>query len=101
MTVKKTVDTTKVKLSDVPGQPDTKGTEADNLAPATDMEASGAFIEPTIVERIDTAHPAVDNEPRKGAPVSSNQIDFNEPSAITPQEEAVAKNLGAAVEDQD
>jgi hypothetical protein len=33
--------------------------------------------------------------------VSSNQIDFNEPSAITPQEEAVEKNLRAAAEDQD
>ena len=101
MTVKKTVNTKDVKLSDVLGQPDTKALEADNLAPATDMAASGAFIEPTIVERIDTEHPAVDNEPRKGAPVTSNQIDFNDPSALTSQEEAVAKNLGATAEDQD
>lgn len=86
MTIKKTVDTSDVKLSDIPGQPDT-------LAPATDVAASGAMIEPTIVDRIDTKHPAVDNEPRKGASVASNQIDFNTPSALTTQEAEVIENL--------
>lgn len=89
MTVKK--DTTNVKLSDVPGVPDTKLMEADKLAPATDVAASGALIEPTIVERIDTNHPAVDNEPRKGAPKVSNMIDFNDPTLT--QAEAVEENL--------
>lgn len=86
MTIKKTVDTSDVKLSDVPGKPDT-------LDPATDVAASGAMIEPTIVDRIDTEHPAVDNAPRKGASVASNQIDFNTPSALTTQEAEVIENL--------
>jgi hypothetical protein len=90
---KKTVDTTDVKLSDRPGTADTKGMTEDTLAPATEMAASGAFIEPTIVERIDTDHPAVDNEPRKGQPKIANQIDFNDPTLS--QEEAVEQNLKA------
>ncbi len=35
--------------------------KVDELTPATDVAASGAMIEPEIVQRIDTAHPAVDN----------------------------------------
>jgi hypothetical protein len=93
MTVKKTVDTTDVKLSDFPGIADTSMMQVDTLTPATDVAASGAMIEPTIVERIDTSHPAVDNEPRKGAPKLSNQIDFNDPTL--PQAEAVEANLKA------
>lgn len=91
MTIKKSVDTTDVKLSDVPGVADTAMLKVDDLAPATDVAASGALIEPTIVERIDTSHPAVDNEPRKGAPKLSNQIDFNDPTIS--QAEAVEQNL--------
>lgn len=90
---KKSVDTSDVKLSDVPGVADTKGLEIDKLEPATEVAASGALIEPTIVERIDTSHPAVDNEPRKGASVASNQIDFNTPSGLTTQEDEVVENL--------
>ena len=51
------------------------------------------MIEPTIVERIDTSHPAVDNEPRKGATVASNQIDFNTPSGLTTEQAEVVDNL--------
>lgn len=90
---KKTVDTSKVKLSDKPGVADTKGLDVDTLAPATVVEPSGAMIEPTIVERIDTAHPAVDNEPRKSQPKFANQIDFNDPGLS--EAEAVAENLAA------
>ncbi len=93
MTAKKTVDTSKVKLSDKPGVADTKGLEIDDLAPATQIEPSGAMIEPTIVERIDTSHPAVDNEPRKGQPKVANQIDFNDPTIS--ESEAVKRNLAA------
>lgn len=93
MTAKKTVDTSKVKLSDKPGVADTKGLEIDDLAPATQIEPSGAMIEPTIVERIDTSHPAVDNEPRKGQPKVANQIDFNDPTIS--ESEAVERNLAA------
>lgn len=77
---KKSVDTSGVKLSDVPGVADTKDLEIDKL-------------ESAIVERIDTDHPAVDNEPRKGASVASNQIDFNTPSGLATPEEQVEANL--------
>lgn len=91
-TTKSSVDTTDVKLSDTPGVADTK-LQPDKLKPATEVAASGAMIEPTIVERIDYAHPAVDNEPRKGQPARSNQIDFNDPTLT--QAEAVEANLKA------
>ncbi len=90
---KKSVDTSDVKLSDVPGVPDTKLMKADTLTPATDVAASGAMIEPEIASRIDTSHPAVDNEPRKGQPVIANRIDFNDPGLG--ESEAVAENLKA------
>jgi hypothetical protein len=89
---KKTVDTTDIKPSHVPGVSDTAGMTEDTLTPATKVEASGAFIEPEIVERIDVDHPAVDNNPRKGQPAVANQIDFNDPHLGV--EEAVEKNLG-------
>jgi len=88
---KKTVDTTDIAPSHVPGVSDTAGMTEDTLTPATAVAASGAFIEPEIVDRIDVDHPAVDNNPRKGQPAIANQIDFNDPHLGT--EEAVAKNL--------
>jgi hypothetical protein len=88
---KHTVDTTDIKPSDLPGVSDTTGMTEDTLTPATDVAASGAFIEPEIVARIDVDHPAVDNHPRKGQPAIANQIDFNDPHLGT--EDAVAKNL--------
>lgn len=77
---KKSVDTSRVKLSDVPGVADTADIKPENLTPATEVAASGAMIEPEIVERIDTDHPSVDNEPRKGQPAVANRIDFNDPT---------------------
>jgi hypothetical protein len=88
---KATVDTTDIKPSKIPGVSDTAGLTEDKLTPATDVAASGAFIEPEIVSRIDVDHPAVDNNPRKGQPVISNQIDFNDPHLDT--QEAVERNL--------
>lgn len=67
----------------------------ENLTPASDVAASGAFIEPEIVAGVDVDHPAVDNNPRAGTPASSNQIDFNDPTLT--QAQAVAKNLGVDV----
>lgn len=99
MTVtKKTVDTTNIAPSGTPGVSDTAGITEDTLTPATHVAASGAFIEPEIVDRIDVSHPAVDNNPRKGQSKLANQIDFNDPTAST--EEAVAPNLDAAGADQ-
>jgi hypothetical protein len=66
-------------------------TDTDNLSPATKFDASGAIIEPEIVERVDLSHPAVDSSPRANSSVEMNQIDFNDPTIS--QEEAVAKNL--------
>lgn len=88
-------DTSDVKLSDVPGVADTSLRKIDDLTPATDVAASGAMIEPTIVERIDTSHPAVDNEPRKGQPVIANQIDFNDPTVSDSDAVAVALGMKA------
>jgi hypothetical protein len=81
-----TVDTSDVPLAT---------RQPDNLSPATtkDLEASGALQEPTIKERIDTKHPAVDDEPRKGLPPESNRIDFNDPTISGA--EAVEQNLKA------
>lgn len=90
---KKTVDTTDIEPSGIPGVSDTAGMTEDTLTPATDVAASGAFIEPEIVARIDVDHPAVDNNPRKGQPVLANQIDFNDPWLGT--EDAVEKSLAA------
>ena len=90
---KSTVDTTKIKPSDIPGVSDTAGLTEDKLTPATQVAASGAFIEPEIVERIDVDHPAVDNNPRAGQPAVANQIDFNDPHLDSA--EAVEKNLKA------
>jgi hypothetical protein len=71
--------------------PATKPAEADKLAPATEPTESGALMEDTIKERIDLGHPAVDDQPRKGLPPESNQIDFNDPrSAREVQKEAAA-----------
>lgn len=93
-TKKTAADTSGVKTSDIPGVADTALLKTDVLAPATDVAASGAMIEPTIVERIDTSHPAVDNEPRKGQPVIANAIDFNDPRKT--DAEAVAEALEQA-----
>jgi hypothetical protein len=88
---KKTVDTTDIAPSHVPGVSDTRGLTEDNLTPATAVAASGAFIEQEIVDRIDVDHPAVDNNPRKGQPKVANQIDFNDPHLDN--EAAVTTNL--------
>jgi hypothetical protein len=90
---KNTVDTTDIAPSHVPGVSDTLGMTEDNLTPATSVAASGAFIEPEIVDRIDVDHPAVDNNPRKGQPKLANQIDFNDPHIDSA--EAVKRNLEA------
>ena len=88
---KRTVDTSDIKPSDTPGVSDTAGLTEDNIEGATKVEASGAFIEPAIVDRIDVAHPAVDNHPRAGQPKIANQIDFNDPHLDSA--DAVERNL--------
>ncbi|HEY0328802.1 MAG TPA: hypothetical protein VGC77_06830 [Rhodopseudomonas sp.] len=65
--------------------------DIDKLTPATKPEASGALQEPEIAEGVDTGHPAVDANPRKGAKPDSNRIDFNDPTLSA--HDAVVKNL--------
>lgn len=66
---------------------------AEKLAPATSFEASGAIIEPAIVDRVDMNHGAVDDNPRERSTADMNRLDLNVPSALEPQEDAVARNL--------
>lgn len=73
----------------------TAGDQPEKLAPATSFEASGAVIEPAIVDRVDMTHPSVDANPRAGATADMNRIDFNTPSALASQEEQVEENLKA------
>lgn len=73
----------------------TSGDKAESLKPATKIEASGAIIEPAIRSGVDMTHPSVDANPREKSTADMNRIDFNEPTALTSQEEAVAKNLKA------
>jgi hypothetical protein len=93
MTASKQKDALTSKSVDTSGDP-LKPAEPDKLKAAgnDDLEASGALVEPTIKDRVDTKHPAVDDEPRKGLPETSNRIDFNDPTISGA--EAVARNLG-------
>lgn len=67
--------------------------QSDKLTADTKPDAAGVLQDPEISERVDTTHPAVDDNPRKGLPEKSNQIDFNDPT-ITGAE-AVRRNLEA------
>lgn len=68
--------------------------KTDELTPAKEMAASGALIETTIVERVPTDHPAIDNNPRAGQSVAANRIDMNDPTV--PGHVQTARNLGLA-----
>ena len=67
-----------------------------NISPATDFAASGAVIEDGAKKNVDMGHASVDDNPRKDTTADMNRIDFNEPSALTPPEEAVEKALKAS-----
>lgn len=71
----------------------TRKTATKAPAPAKKMEASGALIEPAIVDGVDTGHPAIDDNPREGQPAEANRIDLNDPTLT--DAEAVEKNLEA------
>ena len=87
-----TAETSAMKPSPIPGVADTDLAKPDDIAPATDVAASGALIEPAIVQRIDTAPPAVDDPPRAASRVVDNLITFNDPTV--PGHVQVARNLG-------
>ena len=73
----------------------TTADKAEDLAPATDVAASGALIEPAIVTGIDTAYVSVDDNPRERSTADMNRIDLNTPSALASQEEQVVDHLKA------
>lgn len=66
-------------------------TEQANIAPATEIDPSGAPVQ--IVPDVDMNHPAVDADPRKGTTEAQNRIDFNDPNKSGA--EAVADMLNA------
>jgi len=57
-----------------------ESTAVTNPAPANTMDpASGAFVEPAIIEGVPADHPAVENNPRKATSAVQNGQDFNDP----------------------
>lgn len=57
-----------------------ENTAVTNPAPSSTMDpASGAFVEPAIIEGVPTDHPAVENNPRKATSAVQNGQDFNDP----------------------
>lgn len=74
------------------GKPaETEGQKAANIAPATNIDTSGAPQQ--IVPDVDMSHPAVDDNPRANTTVDQNRIDFNDPTV--PGHQAVAEALNA------
>ena len=60
-------------------------------APATRLEeASGAIIEPAIVEAVDVTHESVDANPRAGTTATQNAIHWNAAKPATPEHDEVA-----------
>ena len=72
---------------------DAKLAEPANMAPATEVAASGAIMEPEAAEAVDFSHPAVDNNPRAGTTVRQNVAEFNDPTLSA--SEATQANLDA------
>lgn len=62
--------------------------------PATEFDPSGA---PHQTANVDTAHPALDANPREDTTADQNRIDLNDPTLS--DEEAVAKNLAEGSKD--
>lgn len=62
-------------------------------AKSSNIEASGAIMEPAVKSAIDVDHPAVDNNPRAGTTERQNKVDFNDPTLKA--SDAVQENLDA------
>ena len=71
---------------------DVKKTGDNQIAPATEIDPSGAPVQ--IVPDVDLSHPAVDADPRANTTAEQNRIDFNDPTIEG--SEAVERNLKAA-----
>lgn len=57
-----------------------------NPAPATEMQPSGAFVEPEILQAVDVDHPSVENNPRFGTSAVQNGVDWNDPTGRLPDD---------------
>lgn len=58
-----------------------------NPAPADTMNpASGAFVEPGVIDAIPADHPSVENNPRRGTSSVQNGSDFNDPRHLDPKD---------------
>lgn len=68
---------------------DFDGSGPASIAPATDIDTSGAPQQ--IVPDVDLDHPAVDADPRANTTATQNRIDFNDPTK--PGYEVVEQNL--------
>lgn len=62
-----------------------------NPAPAAGLtEASGAVVEPEVLSAVDLGHESADANPREGTTTAQNQIDWNDPKRIRPEDEVFA-----------
>ncbi|MCV9997332.1 hypothetical protein OE766_03650 [Pararhizobium sp. YC-54] len=86
-----------VKKTAAPVATGTEGARLASIPAATEIDPSGAPVQ--NVPDADLAHPAVDNDPRKGTTVDQNKIDFNDPTLTG--REAVEKSLGYKSGDDD
>ena len=60
-------------------------------APAAELtEASGAIVEPAIVDAVDLTHEAIDANPRSGTSAVQNAIDLNDAKRANPTDPGFA-----------
>ena len=60
-------------------------------APASELtEASGAIVEPAIVDAVDVTHEAIDANPRSGTSAVQNAIDLNDAKRANPTDPGFA-----------
>lgn len=61
------------------------GTAVADPSPARELtEASGAIVEPQIVDAVDVTHEAIDANPRAGTTADQNRIDLNDAKRAAP-----------------
>ena len=63
---------------------------ADPAPAAALTEASGAVIEPEVLSAVALDHASADANPREGTTAAQNQIDWNDPKRIAPDDDGFA-----------
>lgn len=72
-------------------QEDTDASAPADPQPATALtSASGAIVEPQILNAVDVTHPSVDANPRESTAARQNAIDWNDPNRVTPEDDQFA-----------